>query len=110
MLGESFSFVLEPDQGWGEKHDDAMIEVGAEELGLEVEVGDIIEAEDDEGDVLELEVCEIRDDGTVLLDGNHPLAGKTVTWQIKVVEIRPATPEEIESGEVGDVDETDDES
>jgi FKBP-type peptidyl-prolyl cis-trans isomerase SlyD len=38
----------------------------------------------------------------VVLDGNHPLAGMALRIQLKVHEVRPADPDEIESGSVGD--------
>jgi FKBP-type peptidyl-prolyl cis-trans isomerase SlyD len=37
-------------------------------------------------------------DGTITLDGNHPLAGRTLTFLVTVTEIRPATASEIETG------------
>ncbi len=99
-VGESFSFVLTPDQGWGERVEEARIEIASEELGLEVEVGDVVEAEDEDGDLVGFEVVEVREDDTVLLDGNHPLAGQTIHWEVKLTELRQATSEEVEAGEV----------
>ena len=40
----------------------------------------------------------------VVLDGNHPLAGLALRLYLKVVEVRPATEEEVESGSVGPAD------
>jgi FKBP-type peptidyl-prolyl cis-trans isomerase SlyD len=108
QTGESFSFVLTPDKGWGERFDEAVAEVSAEDLGLEVEVGDVVEAENGDGEIVDFEVSEVREDGSVLLDGNHPLAGQTTTWEVKLVELREALPGEIEAGEVESLDDDED--
>ena len=39
-------------------------------------------------------------DGKIVVDGNHPLAGKRVRFSCQVVEVRPASKEEIEHGHV----------
>ena len=43
-----------------------------------------------------IEVSEER----VVLDANHPLAGKDLTFAVEMMDIRPATPEEISHGHV----------
>jgi FKBP-type peptidyl-prolyl cis-trans isomerase SlyD len=44
-------------------------------------------------------VKKVTPDGTVVLDGNHPLAGKTLRFEVTVEEVRWASPEEIKAGE-----------
>lgn len=51
------------------------------------------------GELRRATVVDVQSD-TIVLDFNHPLAGKTLQYQLRVDEIRPATPEEIESGQV----------
>lgn len=51
------------------------------------------------GDVVSVLVKEIRGE-QVLIDGNHPLAGETVQFEMEVLRVRQATPEEISSGEI----------
>ena len=46
-------------------------------------------------------VIEVQEDG-VLVDLNHPLAGETLTMWLRVVEVRPATEEELEHDHVHD--------
>ncbi len=52
--------------------------------------------EDDEDDSsIEMRVVELRPDA-VFLDANHPLAGQEVTFAVKVLSVRAATPDEVE--------------
>ena len=48
-------------------------------------------------------VTEVTDDG-VVLDGNHPLAGKTLQFDVEVLAVRAASPEELAHGHVHDPD------
>jgi FKBP-type peptidyl-prolyl cis-trans isomerase SlyD len=47
-------------------------------------------------------IMELTDTGAVL-DGNHPLAGQTLHFDVEVLEIRPASKEELTHGHVHDV-------
>ena len=59
-----------------------------------VAVEDEFEALDADGDEITLRVVELTDDA-VLVDGNHPLAGETLRFDVIVREVRPATDEEL---------------
>ena len=52
---------------------------------------------DSSGQALEAYVAEVRPDG-VLLDFNHPLAGETLFFRVKIAALRPATSEELSHG------------
>ena len=54
-----------------------------------------------EGDVMEARIDKIEED-SVRLDFNHPLAGKILHFDVKVIALRPATEEEISHGHVHD--------
>ena len=64
--------------------------------GMEIEPGMTFRATTDEGEqsVMILDV----DDETVVVDGNHPLSGLTLTFDVEVLEVRAATEEEIAHG------------
>lgn len=64
-----------------------------------VKVGGQLEGADDKGNRRAFTVVKIKGD-KVLLDGNHPLAGKALRFAIKVLAVRAATAEEIAHGHV----------
>jgi FKBP-type peptidyl-prolyl cis-trans isomerase SlyD len=64
------------------------------EVGMQVQ-GQLAEGENPRL----LTVIEVKDDD-VVLDANHPLAGQTLNFDVKVVEVREATDEEIDHGHV----------
>ncbi len=59
--------------------------------------GSEVEFENERGERQVFRVTRIQD-GRLTVDGNHPLAGKDLTFRLRVEDIRPATPEEIASG------------
>ena len=59
-----------------------------------VKVGGQLEGHGEDGQMMVFNVMKIKGD-TVLLDGNHPLAGKALRFQIKVISVRKASEEEI---------------
>lgn len=96
--GESFQVVIPPEEGYGmfdeeliwELEKDQFAELGEVEEGLQF----VLETEDDQ--VL-VTVVDIKDD-VVIVDGNHELADETLYFDITVVDVREATPEELEHG------------
>lgn len=70
---------------------------------LDLRPGIGLRMRDDSGQALEAYVAEVRPDG-VLLDFNHPLAGETLYFQLKIAALRPATSQELAHGHVHDAD------
>lgn len=102
--GDEAELVLSPEQAYGEYDDDAFELVSLDEFpdDVELEVGMTLELHDeDEDEVFEATIAEISEEG-VLLDFNHPLAGETLHVEVKVLDIRPATAEELDHGHVHD--------
>ncbi|HEX7669045.1 MAG TPA: FKBP-type peptidyl-prolyl cis-trans isomerase [Polyangiaceae bacterium] len=95
-VGESREVTLSPDEAFGERSPDSIIEVDRADLPEDIAPGDEFEAdrENGEGAVL-LKVIEVLGD-MVVLDTNHPLAGQRVRLSLKIQAIRPASPEELE--------------
>lgn len=102
--GDEAEIILSPEQAYGEYDDEAFELVSLDEFpdDVELEVGMTLELHDEEDDeVYEATIAEISDEG-VLLDFNHPLAGETLHIDVKVLDIRPATAEEMDHGHVHD--------
>ena len=93
-IGESKTVIIPPDQAYGLRHEEMVRAVTLDQLpdGLEVQEGMVLESTDQQGHRVELRVTQIDGD-KVVLDMNHPLAGETLTFDIKVVEIIKNTDE-----------------
>jgi len=106
QAGDQCSVTMQPDDAFGE-YDHGLVEVEARSsFPKEVKVGMQFEGgpEDaDDDDYLLFTVVDVTDD-EVTVDGNHPLAGKTLTFNCTVTGVRPASAEELEHGHVHDAE------
>lgn len=66
---------------------------------MEIKKGMKFESKDPSGKVMALHVLDIKDD-VVLVDGNHPLAGEDLRFDITILSVRPAAKEELRRGQV----------
>lgn len=91
-------------EGYGETNPDLVFEAPREQFpsDMKLEAGGRVYAEGPEGPV-SFTVVRLTDSGAVL-DGNHPLAGKQLHFDVEVVDIRPATSEEMTHGHVHGAD------
>lgn len=101
-VGDKVSVKMEPDDAFGE-YDHDLVRVEARDLfPKDIEVGMQLEggAEDDEDeDYMLFTIVEITDK-EVTVDGNHPLAGKTLNFNATVTGVRAASKEELDHGHV----------
>ncbi len=100
VAGDKFSVTVAPEDAYGE-HNDALVQrVPADVFqGVEqIEVGMRFLADTDQGPI-PVEVTEVDGD-EVVVDGNHMLAGQTLTFEVEVMATREATAEEIEHGHI----------
>jgi len=98
-IGDAFSAHIEPEEGYGER-DDSMVQVVPRDMfeeGHPVEEGVQFHAQSPDGHMLTVTVTKVDGD-EVTVDGNHPLAGVALNFDIKVEAIREATAEELEHG------------
>jgi len=101
VVGDDISAVIAPEKGYGLPVDALIQTVPLTAFGEEidkVEVGMRFQAETEQGPVPV--VVTAMDDTNVTVDGNHPLAGQELHFQVNIAEIREASAEEVEHGHV----------
>lgn len=98
--GASRSITLPPQQAFGRRDKHLILEVDRDEFPPEVSAGDRFEAEHESGGTLVLKVLEVLPDA-VVVDTNHPLADQEVRFDLRILEVRPATEAELEAAAKG---------
>lgn len=100
QVGDKLDVTVKPEEGYGEIRAELIQKVDRENFqGIDdIEVGMQFMAEAPWGQQ-PVTVVAVEDDG-VMLDGNHPLAGKVLQFGVEVVEVREATADEISHGHV----------
>ncbi len=100
-VGDELSVHIEPEEAYGERVNELVQQVPGDmfETEQEIAVGMQFHAQAAEGQMVVVTVTDI-DDETVTVDGNHPLAGKALNFEVKVIDIRDATEEELSHGHV----------
>ena len=98
-VGDKKSVVVAPELGYGVKRDDLVISVPRQNIEFE---GDIVpgmrfHAQAADGNVHAFTVVE-SDAENVKMDGNHPLAGVTLFFDVEIASVREATKREIAEG------------
>lgn len=97
--GDKFEVVIAPDKAYGPRQDQLVQEVPANMFeGMDVEVGMSFRATTDDGDQSVIIVD--KTDTTVTVDGNHPLSGMTLSFDVSIEGVRDATEDEIAHGHV----------
>ena len=85
-------------QAYGKVRDDLRIKINREKLPAgEIKPGAQFSAGQQEGHGPIFTVIKVEEE-EVYLDGNHPLAGEDLTFDVEVTEIREATQEELAHG------------
>ncbi|MCR9142280.1 MAG: peptidylprolyl isomerase [bacterium] len=99
--GAELKVTVTPEEGFGQRDEELVHSVPKDRFqsGGDLQVGMQVQGQDDSGTPAIFTVVALEDD-TVKLDGNHPLAGMTLNFDVKVGEIRDATQEEIDHGHV----------
>ncbi|MDO9087883.1 MAG: peptidylprolyl isomerase [Anaerolineaceae bacterium] len=116
-VGDKKLIIVQPKDGYGEIDPESIVEVPKDEfpddfpleLGVEITVHtdneeeeveeEDVELDDDDDDEEEMEATIVAiNEKTVTLDFNHPLAGKVLTFSVNILDVREATPEELEHG------------
>ncbi|GAB4513054.1 MAG: peptidylprolyl isomerase [Anaerolineae bacterium] len=96
-VGDKLTVTLQPVDAYGEYDEEDIEVIDRSDLPDDLEEGMEVLIEDDAGNIAEAVVKEITKD-SVVLDFNLPLAGKTITYDVEVVGVRDADPEELDHG------------
>ncbi len=103
-VGDSFEFTLTPEEGYGMPMPEMIVELPKSIFAIEGKiqedilfVGNIIPMMNNMGGVMQGKVSEVKPEA-VIMDFNHPMAGKTLNFTGKVITVREATPEEMTDG------------
>ncbi|VAW67914.1 FKBP-type peptidyl-prolyl cis-trans isomerase SlyD [hydrothermal vent metagenome] len=98
--GDTFSLVLEPKDAYGEYNEAITQTISRAAFGDEtIEVGMQFHAEGDDGQPVMITISEVNGDD-ITIDGNPPLAGVTLNYEVEVMDVRDATEEELSHGHI----------
>lgn len=97
-VGARRSVELSARDAYGERNAELEVEFSREEFPPDIEPGDRLELEREDGSEVVARVLAVSDEA-VVMDLNHPLAGQRVRYEIEVLEARAATAEELELAE-----------
>lgn len=97
--GDQVKVDVEPDEGYGERQEDMVqtLPQSAFQGVEEVKAGMQFQGSGPQGPIL-VTVLSVEEDG-IKVDGNHPLAGRTLHFDVEVTDVREATQEERNNGE-----------
>ena len=98
--GDKFEVAISSEQAYGNRHDEYVQTVPKELLqGVEeLAVGTQLRASTDDGEQTVI-VIDVTDD-EVTVDGNHPLAGLDLSFDVDILDVRTATEEELAHGHI----------
>lgn len=86
-IGEKVSITIAPEQAYGQLREDLIVEVPVDKMPGTVEVGQLLQADGGDGQVVQVIVKEVKEE-VIIIDGNHPLAGQDLLFDIEVVSIQ----------------------
>jgi len=87
-IGEKKTIQIDPDNGYGQKDPNAIIEFPTSNVpeGMQVEVGMKLNLQNQYGQPVPVEVIEVKEE-VIIMDANHFLAGKDLVFEVELVEI-----------------------
>jgi len=97
--GYQTTLELQPQDAFGLRDENLVQTIPKTQFPPGVKVGGQLEGHGEDGHAHVFTVVKIKGD-KVMLDGNHPMAGKALRFNLTVTEVRPATEEEIAHGHV----------
>ena len=99
--GDKLDVLVQPVDAYGEYNEEAVQTLPKEQFaGIDLVKGMSLYGTGENGETVQVVVKDFSDD-EVTIDYNHPMAGKTLMFTVEVLDVRPATEEEIQTGIVG---------
>ncbi|MDN5285882.1 MAG: slyD [Mucilaginibacter sp.] len=97
--GDTYEFRLSAGDAYGEYDEEAVANLPKEMFqGQEMpEIGSILPLQDNNGNRFQAQVVSVAEDA-VIVDLNHPMAGQELHFKGSILNVRPATPEELSHG------------
>lgn len=96
-VGAKTEVLVDADEGYGRHDPNLLLKVAEEEIPPEGrQLGATLDGEA-EGEVIKFRVVE-KQGGLITLDANHPLAGRDLRFMFEVLDVRPASDEELAAG------------
>lgn len=90
-VGDEKSVTIKPEDAYGAVDETAFLEVDKEQVPADaLEVGAQLQGQDQSGRIFNARVAEVKEK-TVVLDFNHPLAGKTLHFDVKILDVKEST-------------------
>lgn len=86
-VGDKLTAVISAEDGYGLVNEELIVNVPLDKMPGEVEIGQTLEASGQDGQSLQVTIVEINEDN-VVIDGNHPLAGKDLIFEIEIVSVQ----------------------
>jgi len=96
--GDTFKATIAPEQAYGVYHDELVVEVERSQFPDDVEITEGMQFEAGGPDGSRVVTVTAVNAAKVTVDANHPLAGETLHFDVKVVSVREATEEEKADG------------
>ncbi len=87
-VGETKSFTVRPEEGYGAKRPGLIQKVSKDRFPehIELQVGKFLRLKQEDGSVQKVQIVEVKKD-VVTLDANHPLAGETLRFDVTLIDI-----------------------
>ncbi|AHF97538.1 MAG: FKBP-type peptidyl-prolyl cis-trans isomerase [Desulfurella sp.] len=90
--GQKKSFTLKPEEAYGPYYNERVIVINKSQLppDLDPQIGDRLQGQQPDGSVVLFSVID-KNEEELTLDGNHPLAGKNLNFEIELVKVEAAS-------------------
>lgn len=106
-VNDTYEFELGPEDAYGEFYPENVVDFDIDVFKIDdgkipegfLEIGKVLPFNHEDGSKIQGMVKEIGDE-KVIIDFNHPLSGKTLRFEGKIISIREATEEEMDHGHV----------